>query len=90
MTRGQTARATPAGGGEKRWLSLELRLVADVGLVSEAMHAVIGLSILLSISLKGSAGASIVLFSTLSVALVESTAVSWRYAFGWFHVCFFI
>ncbi|CAM9920455.1 unnamed protein product [Ascophyllum nodosum] len=33
VTRGQTARATPAGGGEKRWLSLELRLVADVGLV---------------------------------------------------------
>lgn len=31
--RGEKAQCTPPGGGEKRWLRLELKLIADIGLI---------------------------------------------------------
>jgi GTPase involved in cell partitioning and DNA repair len=37
ITRGTAPKASPAQPGDKLWLKLELRLVADVGLVGESL-----------------------------------------------------
>ena len=38
ISRGQAPKASSAGSGERRWLALELRLVADVGLVRRGVE----------------------------------------------------
>jgi GTPase len=51
ITRGTAPKASPAQPGDKLWLKLELRLVADVGLVGES-HSAIASLIVFSTSLS--------------------------------------
>ena len=51
-TRGEKSVATPPSGGEKKWLKLELRLVADIGLVGGIIVYIVSSNPLLKLSLQ--------------------------------------